>query len=298
MVAQLQMVKANCILALGWFLFGIQSSALAARFEEPASVTAVTWAYIAVYGPPLLAYVVLRALTARLVLAFMMRRAPGLIGSEEALAKKEDTAVLNNEDVRFLELSAAKGILLNAPYDDRLARALDAGRRTWKVFWRSLFVFALASAAVYLFAVASKQAAVDAESTATTLIGIAEAAQLTGCVVIALALIILIVTVNNQYRIIGRVPVLSSATGLLLLAALAVCVGGVLSLPFYLYLLPPLCSAMMVGWGYGRIRRTARADGNTKLLILRVFGSDRNTSFVFGPLISKLAVPRDFLHCG
>jgi len=280
-------------LMLAWFLFGSQSSALAAAgvFNEPTSLSQTMWAYVATYGTPLLAYVVLRTLTVHLVLHFMMKRAPGLDGAEESVAETQDSAALSKEDLHFFELNVAKGILLNEPYEDRLERALKTGRRTWGIFWKSLLVFAVASTISYVFFTAvRRQTAVDMESAGAAEINEAGSGQmgivgyLYSCSILV-ALFFFVATVSNRYLNIRRVPLRSSISGVLLLAALAVGAGKAFALPFYLYVLPPICSTLMVAWGYAKIRRAARADGNIKLLILRVFGSDRNTSFVFGPLM-------------
>lgn len=241
---------------------------------QPASLGQAIWPYIATYGTPLLAYLVLRALTVHLVLYFMMRRAPGPAEVEEPVTEERGAEALSKGDLHFFELSSAKGIVLDNSFQDRLERALETGRRTWGLFWKSLLLFAVT------FTICLGTAAEE------TQLDIVDAVFLAlPCLLAVLALIVLIATVSKHYRSTGRVPLLLSISGVLPLVVLAYGVGEALALPVYLYLLPPVCSALMVGWGYATIRRAARADGNLKLLILRVFGSDRNTPFVFGPLM-------------
>lgn len=244
------------------------------------------WFYVATYGAPLLAYVVLRTLTAHLVLASMMKRAPGPVTAD--VADNQGYESPSAADLRFVEISSANGILLDASFQERLDRCLTTGRRTWRLFCGSCTVFVAIAAILYVLSRSRSHVlwmtspgvhGIDTDGSAQTL------PSTLYLLLVSIALLICLATVINRYYHIRRVTAVSSLTFLFLLTVLAVGGGRFLSLPAYLYVLPPLASALIMTFGYLKIRREAGRDGNIRLLILRVFGSDRNTSFVFGRLM-------------
>jgi tetratricopeptide (TPR) repeat protein len=309
---------------------------------------------IAEYGGPLLGYVVLRLLAVNMVHRFMMRRTPELPRTEESAeefaALTEVTTALNGEDLRFYELDAAKGILLDDPYQERLERALKTGARTWRLFWQSFLAFAVSMLLIAIqFTLAPAVGAQPSTSPQLAIIMRMSAALLFVAIVllsfvgssyhvwkfflfswsglfswsVAVLIVLLIGIAKNpavgaqpsappelanvmrmsaaflfvaivllsfvgrRYYATGRVSLFSSSVAVLVSTVFGVVIGMALALPFCLYSLPPFFSALVVFFGYERIRCTARAAGNIKLLILRVFGSDRNTPLVFGPLMRK-----------
>ena len=230
--------------------------------------------YVATYGVPLVGYVVLRVLTVSVTLQSMMRRAPDVIeAAPETAADNAGSRI--PEALTFSELDAAKGILLNGPYENRLERALQTGSRTWSILWQAFFAYALTATAVLIAFLFSRGSRVNGLQLPLSIF-------LGGLLLFAL---ILFFVVGSRYRSIRRVPVLTPIVCLLILTAISIVGGQVMKMPFYLHLLPILWPAIVVAGGYGQIRRAARREGNLKLLILRVFGADRNTSFVFGPLM-------------
>jgi hypothetical protein len=274
------------VLASLWFGSGSPGCVAAGDARPPGEAI---WIFLITYGSPLLAYVVLRVLTVHVVLRLMMKHAAGSSDTDEPRAETPHAPARG--DVRFLELDSTNGLLLSDTDQDLLERALDTGRRTLGIFWTSVTVFAVVSLLCFsvFSAVTAPPSDVGVEPIEPAQIGLAGAAWTAAGVLagalIVLALVVLSVTVTTRYASIRRVPLLSSVTCAVLLFALAVVAGRALRVPWYLYLLPPTCSALLVLAGYAGIWRKARADGNIKLLILRVFGADRNTAFVFGPLM-------------
>jgi len=296
----IQSAKSNFIFvfAIAEFLLSSQSLACAATgVGELDSPSTVFLNYIGIYGAPLLAYVVLRLLTVNLVHRFMMRRTPDLMRTEESTeenaALTEVATPLNGEDLRFYELDAAKGILLNDPYQECLERALKTGARTWRLFWQSFLAFAASMLLIGFVFTVAKQHAIGTQSSASpevaNIMGAAGQAEMAGVYAGAYLFVtfVLLGFVGNRYLAMGRVLLSSSIVAVLVSTVFGVLIGRALALPFYLYFLPPLFSALVVVLGYEKIRRAARAEGNIKLLILRVFGSDRNTPLVFGPLMRR-----------
>jgi hypothetical protein len=287
--------KVGFVLAIAGFLLASQSPVCAMGAGAPDSDLL---RQIGTYGAPLLAYVVLRLLTVNMVHRFMMRRTPEVARTEESAeefaALTEVTRPLNGEDLRFYELDAAKGILLNDPYQERLERALKTGARTWRLYWQSFLAFAVSMLFIGIVCTVPKHFGAGAQPFASPeLANIMMGSGQTGIVAawfvaaFLLVAVLSLFSVGSRYRATGKVPLFSSIVGVFLLTIFGVFVGRVLALPFYLYSLPPFFSALVVFFGYEKIRRSARAAGNIKLLILRVFGSDRNTPLVFGPLMRR-----------
>ena len=243
-------------------------------FPTETSFGQIVTSYLAVYGAPLLGYVLMRALMVGLTLRLMMRRTSEVSEAAPATAAGESATLPPPADLAFFELDAAKGILLNDRYEDRLERALQTGRRTWNLLWQSFFVYGFTATVVLL----GFLTATDGLENSQLALGIFVA-------VLCLFGVLLLVLVGSHYRSIRRVTLLTSVNCLVVMTVISVVGGELLGMPFSLYLLPVLSSAIPVFQGYGRIRSAARREGNLKLLILRVFGSDRNTSFVFGPLM-------------
>jgi hypothetical protein len=230
--------------------------------------------YVATYGAPLVGYVVLRVLTVSLTLHLMMRRTAG-VADGAPVAAGESSGLRTGDDLTFFELDAAKGILLNDPYEHRLERAMQTGSRTWNILWQSFFAYAFIATTVLIgFLISKANPGNDPQLILPFFFG--------GLLIFGL---ILFFVTGNRYRSIRRVPFVTPVACVLIMAVISAVGGRVLEMPFYLYLLPIFWPAIVVVRGFGEIRRGARQEGNLRLLILRVFGSDRNTSFVFGPLM-------------
>jgi hypothetical protein len=256
----------------------------------PASIGAAMWAFVLTYAPPLLAYLVLRTLTVHLVLRWMMKRAPGPIEPEPAVNLALPAP--RQANLHFLELDSAKGVLLSDSYEDRVKRALGTGAQTLGIFWKSFLAFIVTAAILlYLFvqrtaSPADSTAMIDGSASPVDLGALAwTGSGILICVAAGFGLLATFGTATTRYRSLGRVSLWSCTSGVLLQAVLSVAVGRLLGMRWYLYTLPPISAALVVAAGFAGIARAARADGNITLLILRVFGADANTAFVFGPLM-------------
>jgi protein TonB len=222
--------------------------------------------YVVKYGAPLLAYVVIRALTVRLVLRRMMQRAPvPFAGIPEDAVPVGD----HPPEPRFIEASVANDVVLAGEADARFTRALKSGRRTLGIVFLAALAYAATMGVILKLAASPSFGAV---------IGVPVA--ISG----GLAILILIL---DRYQHLRRVPVLA-ATGLgLYLAAASIGLSRVTKISPILALVPAvLAMALLVGW-YARMQRARHLTGNVKLLILRVFNADRNTASVFGPLMQR-----------
>jgi hypothetical protein len=91
-------------------------------------------------------------------------------------------------------------------------------------------------------------------------------------------------------RVMELIAALASV-GVSVLSIIAIAKG----LPFYEALIPAVLQVALLWAGWRRMRRSARVDGNHKLVILRVFGSDKNTASVFGTLMSGWRFAGSFL---
>src|ERR1700688_2712832 len=99
------------------------------------------------FGTPLLAYVVLRALTVRFVSRRMMQRAPvPFAGVRDEPVP--DGEVAEPREPRFLETSVAQDVGLAGEADARFTRALKSGQRTLGTIFLAALVYAAAMAVI------------------------------------------------------------------------------------------------------------------------------------------------------
>jgi Carboxypeptidase regulatory-like domain len=227
---------------------------------------------------PLLAYFGLREVVVRAVVFFMNRRVSTRASTESAAAGTEIAGTAGavetspQQPVKFLEINTLNGLLLNGPAQERLERAESTGRRKLNALLYSFLLQVLGLAmSISLLAWRSP------ETAQVMLLGVG---VLLG--VDAVLMFYSVTTYLGGSRIVELLALLAAL--FVTTAAIAAIAAGV---PFYLALIPPTLQVLALLASWRQMRQAARRDGNRKVLILRVFGSDKNAAFTFGNLMSQ-----------
>ncbi|MBB5055760.1 hypothetical protein HDF16_000429 [Granulicella aggregans] len=228
---------------------------------------------------PVAGFFVLRELAVRTVHFFMMRRgAPKL-----ATAPVEEPGPTPEVMPGFLEMNTLNGILLSGPAEARVLRAEGTSGRKLKIFELSLLVqvCGLACAVGLIAWLMPTVFAADIMQ-----IGIGSAALL---VIDALLAFYAWTTWLQGARLVELLA------GLSVVATIAITVVGLREkIPVFL-VIPAVVQIACLVQGFRKLRGDARKDGNRKLVILRVFGSDKNTAFTFGKLMEQWRFIGSFL---
>jgi hypothetical protein len=231
---------------------------------------------------PLGAFFGIRELVVRAVVYFMMKK--GRASSETpAIALQEAApglpATLPGE-LQFLEVNGTNGVILNGHAEDRRARSESMGRRMLIVFlWSMALHFFLS---LVILAVAAEMRP-DLVPVAGIAAGVSLGVTLIGAI---LAL--------NGYLAIARLEMLVAMLSVVFCGLLGLA-GWQFGIPPYLALLPTIALAGFLYFGLRRLRKITLNDPNRELLILRVFGSDKNTAYTFGKLMQRWRFVGSFL---
>ncbi len=254
---------------------------------NPSSLSSVIWSW----GAPFLVYLTSRILTVQLVIRYMRKRATGV---SPALDTPIDEAVeplrANETQLQFLHLDSRNDVQIEDRLHGRLDRALKTGKRSLQSFWQALFVFLVASLLIWNFMMRPMQEPAGSGLDSETSSGFQESAtQITNFLPIILIIgsIVLFFFSLWRYRTLKRLALPSAFVGFLIVAACWIVASVLLKLPFWISLLPPLLAVGVVFWRFQQLYAASRPDGNLQLLVLRVFGADRNTAFLFGELVRK-----------
>jgi hypothetical protein len=232
---------------------------------------------------PAAGFLLLREVAVRTVHLFMMRRgAPKPAASpveEPESASRPEPAVMPG----FLEMNTLNGILLSGPAETRVLRAEGTSGRKLKILELSLLVQVCglaSSVALIAWLMPNAFAANKLE------IGIGAAALLA---VDALLAFYAWTTWLQGARTVELLGVLS------VVATVAITVFGLRDkIPAFI-VIPAVVQIAYLVQELRTLRRDALQDGNRKLVILRVFGSDKNTAFTFGKLMERWRFIGSFL---
>jgi hypothetical protein len=226
-------------------------------------------------GAPFLIYLLLRLVTATLVRGSMMREAGKV---QEASAASDVPAASPGpppeSSLRFQELDETVDLRLTPGQRAHLKQMFETGRETWHIVRRSILVsfagLAAAGAGWSFFLPAG-------DKQTLWLLGLALAFQVGFLALLA----------RGTFASVGRVPagflVISSAIAALPAPWLFPPAG----LPSLGYVLAIAAGVALTVRGYRRLSRRLRRLGDHPLLILRVFGSDSQTAFVFGEVMRR-----------
>lgn len=219
---------------------------------------------------PVAALFALREIAVRSVLFFMMRRRTPKSDAVPAASAVEPPSTTP----AFLELNTLNGILLNGPAQARLERAETTSRRKLNILLLSLVVqVAALCAAVSLIAWLTPRAWADQMMG----IGIGSGVLLA---IDGLLAFYAWSTWLQGARILELVAVGSAAL------TLALTVFGLTQHLSFFLALPAILQITYLVQQWRELRGGAEREGNRKLVILRVFGSDKNTAFTFGKLMN------------
>jgi hypothetical protein len=225
----------------------------------------------------IVAYFLLQEITVRVMANSMMKRAavasnPATV--EEISAASAPATATAPSKVEFVEMNSATRIALNGAAAQRLKRIRSTQRRKLWVLLVSMLV-----------QLAALAAAAKIAGGAASWIYLALAAALD---------VVNLFWILNAYfsgkRLLELIAVVDAAV---------ITVGGGIGM-FYgvsaWVSLPAAALQIAVLWlGWRRLRRGAAADGNRRLVILRVFNCDRNAAATFGELMSRWRFAGSFL---
>ncbi len=241
-----------------------------------------------------LAYLGLQEITIRTMARGMMKKgAAAAAGNRGAIAVEELTrstmyypslaSIAAVPELEFAEMDSTEPIRLSGAAAARLARVRFTERRK---FFLLLLSFVAQACGVGAIALLIWQTSKNTDSNP---IGMLIALG----VVVGADLLVVWWTWTIYLagkRVMELIAVLA-CVGISVLSVIAMANG----LPFYEALIPAIVQIFVLGWGWRRMRKAALGDGNRKLVILRVFGSDKNTAAVFGPLMSGWRFAGSFL---
>ena len=261
-----------------------QQAATPASLDDLAGWSELLWDLLWIilyFGAPSIVLILCRWLTVRLALLYMMHRAPRTIPLmthlEQVSSELPRTGV---PSLDFLNVNTANGILLNGASQERYARMEQTAKKLLSVTILSV----LAGLAAFLLL-----------TVCTAVFYPTQRPELAAIGVVLLIYCGMLMVPSIWYLSNRSLPALLSVILVLISAALAPAAvyGGLLTL--WLVGLPVVSQAYVLWWLLPRVRRPALADGNRRLLILRVFGSDSAAAFTFGSIMSKWRFAGSFL---
>ena len=235
--------------------------------EEPGWIVQLLLAVL-----PLIAFFALREITVRLVAARMMRKAPKILSSSTTaqIATSTSPGAAPSGDggrpqVNFLEVNSTSEVALTLPAKDRWKRSLKMGSRRLLVFLLSLWL-----------------------QVGLTELLLWRSGDILGgilfAILAALAALYLTGVAFSSWLNTGNLETVVVALSVLTQAAIAI----VLTINVSWYaILPAVIGVACLVFGIRRLEQPVKADGNKRLLILRVFGSDKNAAYTFGTLMNK-----------
>ncbi len=219
---------------------------------------------------PVAAFFALREIAVRSVLFFMMRRRTPKSDAVPAAGASEPPSTTP----AFLELDTLNGILLNGAAQARLERAETTNRRKLNILLLSLVVqVAALGAAVSLMAWLTPHAFAGEMMS----IGIGAGVLL---VIDGLLAFYAWSTWLQGARILELVAAVSAAL------TVGLTIFGLTQHLSLFLALPAILQIAYLVQQWRELRSAAKQEGNRKLVILRVFGSDENTAFTFGKLMN------------
>lgn len=228
---------------------------------------------------PVAAFFLLREIAVRAVLFFMMRRG----SPKPASAPAEEPGPVPAATPTFLEMNTLNGVLLNGSAESRLERAETTSRRKLHILLLSLVVQACGlAAALALIAWLAPKALAEGMPE----IGIGAGVLLGVDVILAFYAW---TTWLQGARLVELLSVVSTAV------TIAITVEALRDKVPALIVLPAVLQIAYLVQQFRGLRLGAQRDGNRKLVILRVFGSDKNTAFTFGKLMERWRFVGSFL---
>jgi hypothetical protein len=228
---------------------------------------------------PVAGLFLLRETAVRTVHFFMMRRGT----PKPATAPVEEPGPTPEVMPGFLEMNTLNGILLSGPAETRRLRAEGTSGRKLKIFEVSLLVQVCGlAAAVSLIAWLTRTTFADN----IVQIGIGAAVLL--CIDALLAFYAWTTWLQGARLV-------ELFCGISVVATIAITVVGLrYKIPAFI-VIPAAVQIAYLVQEFRNLRRDAKKDGNRKLVILRVFGSDKNTAFTFGKLVERWRFIGSFL---
>jgi hypothetical protein len=228
---------------------------------------------------PVAGLFLLREIAVRTVHFFMMRRG----APKPAASPVEEPGPAPEVMPGFLEMNTLNGILLSGPAETRLQRAEGTSARKLKIFEWSLLaqVCGLASAVALIAWLMPRTYADDIPQ-----------------IVIGAAVLLVIDALLAFYAWttwLQGARLVELLCGLSVVATIAITVFGLYQkIPAFI-VIPAVVQVAYLVQEFRKLRSEARKDGNRKLVILRVFGSDKNTAFTFGKLMERWRFIGSFL---
>ncbi|MFA3791759.1 hypothetical protein AB6T38_11625 [Aliiglaciecola sp. SL4] len=226
--------------------------------------------YAIVWLPAFLAYLLLRTAAVRAVLYFMMQKAKSELSQPCEFTRGNAHRTSLNSRVYNSRFSISPTDTLQY---DRWQKALKSGSSSWWRFVKAWALFTVILSFLIFYGVKHPP-------------DLARYPILAGMLPFVFGFLLLIVIVLNGAKryLLGYVPFVSSFLWLLMISLCALLVAPVYELNWFVCALPGVLSLLYYFTAYRRQRFKNCEDENNRLLILRVFDSDKNTAFTFGDI--------------
>ena len=219
-------------------------------------------------GIPFIIYLVIRMMLVKWSSHFMKK-----ISSAVTDEKNTDNKELANSstEINFREFSETEDITISKVQGINLLRALNTGQQTWVIFKKSVGFFLIGTVVIFFLS--------------KILFGEFKFAS---PIFMLLSALIMYLFVKLRFKATRRISLklsIMSYSILLLLYIYTVFVAfempedakGIL----WLFLILPVSLVVYIVFGFSKIKKQLSQTNNQQLLILRVFGSDQNTAFLF-----------------
>ncbi|MEP4892447.1 MAG: FKBP-type peptidyl-prolyl cis-trans isomerase [Aliiglaciecola sp.] len=222
--------------------------------------------------PPLLAYLMLRAIAVRATLYYMMKKARTAIDPPAEFEHGVPQIVSLNS-------SSYDCNYVITPQDptsyDIWQRALNVGKASWWRFAKALTIFVLALAALVFYQLHLKSTA------QVTTVNTSFADSL--LIILYCYMAALLLTQANK-TLLGYLSLVSALLWLVFFTIVTLIVSLFLSVPLWLVALPGMLAICYFIFSFTRCQRTSKKYRNNRLLILRIFDADNSTAFTFGDI--------------
>ena len=228
---------------------------------------------------PVAGFFLLRETAVRTVHLFMMRRGT----PKPTTTPVEEPGPTPEVMPGFLEMNTLNGILLGGPAEARRLRAEGTSARKLKILELSLLVqvCGLASAVALIAWLMPKTYADDIPQ-----------------IVLGAGVLLVIDALLAFYAWttwLQGARLVELFCGISVVATIAITILGLsYKIPAFI-VIPAVVQIAYLVQEFRNLRRDAKKDGNRKLVILRVFGSDKNTAFTFGKLMERWRFIGSFL---
>lgn len=219
-------------------------------------------------GIPFIIYLVIRMMLVKWSSHFMKKKSAGV--TDEAITDNKEL-INSSTEINFREFSETEDISISKEQGINLLHALNTGQQTWVIFKKSVGFFLIGTVIIFFLS--------------KPLFGEFKFASPIFMLLSALIMYLFVkLRVKATRRISLKLSIMNYSI-LSLLYSYDVFVfldmredaNGIL----WLFMILPVSLVVYLVYGFSKIKKQLSQTNNQQLLILRVFGSDQNTAFLF-----------------